>query len=157
VCPTGARHDRRSTLPTAVVYLVAFLLGVALQAWLPLPFLPRPLAWGIGGALTAAEVVLMATAASTLLRGHGTLNTTAPSHALVTAGPYRVSRNPLYLALVLLYRGLACLLGVVWALPLLLPLVVYTQVGVIAREERYLERAFGDAYRSYRSRVRRWL
>jgi protein-S-isoprenylcysteine O-methyltransferase Ste14 len=93
----------------------------------------------------------------TLLRGKGTLNTNGSSAALVTSGPYRISRNPMYLGLVLLYAGVACVFSVVWALPLLIPLIIYTQLSVIAREERYLDRAFGDTYRAYRVRVRRWL
>jgi protein-S-isoprenylcysteine O-methyltransferase Ste14 len=73
------------------------------------------------------------------------------------SGPYRISRNPMYLGLVLLYGGLACVFAIGWALPLLVPLILYTQVGTIVPEERYLERSFGESYRAYRSRVRRWL
>ncbi len=146
-------------VPPPVYFAAAFGIGLALQAWspVPLPGAAHAALPGVGVALTAAGALINGMAVPTMLRGHGTLNTAAPSEALVTSGPYRFSRNPLYMGLVLLYGGLACIFGVVWALPLLIPLVIYTQAGVIAPEERYLERAFGDAYRAYRSRVRRWL
>jgi protein-S-isoprenylcysteine O-methyltransferase Ste14 len=156
--PSGSRSDSPGVrIPPPLAYLVAFLIGLLLQARLPLPFLARPMALGLGAALVAACAILILTAIPTMLRGHGTLNTTAPSAGLVTSRPYRFSRNPMYLGLLLLYSGLACLFAVAWALPLLIPLVFYIQLGVILPEERYLERAFGDTYRSYRARVRRWI
>jgi protein-S-isoprenylcysteine O-methyltransferase Ste14 len=63
----------------------------------------------------------------------------------------------MYLGLTLLYCGLLLVFGVTWALPLLLPVLIYTQTRVIAPEERYLDRAFGDSYRAYKARVRRWI
>ena len=79
------------------------------------------------------------------------------STALVTNGVYRFTRNPMYLAMALLYLGAALAADSVLALVLLPPLLVLVRVGVISREERYLERRFGDEYRRYRSSVRRWL
>jgi protein-S-isoprenylcysteine O-methyltransferase Ste14 len=122
-----------------------------------LPFLARPVALGLGLTLVAVGGLFIVTSIPTMLRGHGTLNTAGPSAALVVSGPYAFSRNPMYLGLVLVYSGLACLFAVTWAIPIVLLLVLYTQLGVIAPEERYLDRAFGDSYRAYRSRVRRWL
>ena len=80
-----------------------------------------------------------------------------PSTTLVSTGPYRFTRNPMYLGLAVVYVGIACWLGTLW--PLLLLPVVLVLVGslVIAREERYLEAKFGEEYRAYRARVRRWL
>jgi len=80
-----------------------------------------------------------------------------PTTALVIAGPYRFSRNPIYLALTLAYLGLAIGYGSWWPLVLLAPLLIVMRYGVIGREERYLEAKFGDAYRAYRSSVRRWV
>ena len=81
----------------------------------------------------------------------------SPSTAIVVEGPYRYTRNPLYLALTLFYLALASIVNSVWPL-LLLPLVLLViQRGVIAREERYLEQKFGEQYLRYKSRVRRWL
>ncbi len=144
-------------IPPPIIVLGAFLIGWALQSLVPLPFLAPPVSVGVGIALGAAGALFIAAAIPTMLRGHGTLNTAAPSASLVTSGPYRLSRNPMYLGLVLLYAGVACAFAIVWALPLVIPVVLYIRFRVIAPEERYLDRAFGDAYRSYRTRVRRWL
>jgi protein-S-isoprenylcysteine O-methyltransferase Ste14 len=77
--------------------------------------------------------------------------------ALVVRGPYRFSRNPLYVGLTLLYLAIACGLGMLWPI-LLLPLVLVAMHWlVIVPEERYLEAKFGDEYRAYRARVRRWV
>ena len=85
------------------------------------------------------------------------MNPNEPATALVTDGPFRFSRNPLYLAFTLLYSGVAVVANALWAaLPLPIILVVI-QRGVIDREERYLERRFGTAYRQYKDGVRRWL
>ena len=80
-----------------------------------------------------------------------------PTTALVVTGPYRFSRNPMYVGMTLFYLGISLWVNSLWPL-LLLPLVlVVVRRGVIAREEAYLERRFGDEYRNYRARVRRWL
>ena len=80
-----------------------------------------------------------------------------PSTALVVDGPYRISRNPIYLGMAALYVGLAFILGLMWAL-LFLPLVLLAVDRlVIACEEPYLERKFGQDYVAYKSRVRRWI
>ena len=76
---------------------------------------------------------------------------------LVVSGPYRFSRNPDYIGQALLAGGLALLLGIPWALPALLPALLIVRYGVIAREERYLGRRFGEEYRQYCARGRRWL
>ncbi len=80
-----------------------------------------------------------------------------PSTALITRGPYRYSRNPIYLALGLLYAGIGIAADSPWTLALLVPALVVMHYGVIIREERYLERKFADAYRRYKSTTRRWL
>jgi protein-S-isoprenylcysteine O-methyltransferase Ste14 len=82
---------------------------------------------------------------------------TLPTTALVVDGIYRRSRNPLYLGLILVYLGLGVAAGSLWAIGLLVPLLWVINVGVVKREERYLERKFGDAYRAYKARVRRWI
>src|SRR5580704_8862327 len=80
-----------------------------------------------------------------------------PTTALVVDGIYRQTRNPLYLGTTLIYLGLGVAAGSLWAIVLVVPLLWVINVGVVAREERYLERKFGDAYRAYKARVRRWI
>ena len=92
------------------------------------------------------------------LRRAGTSqNPRRPTTALVVSGPFRISRNPLYLSLLCLYVGIALFVNGLWLFLLAIPLVAVLRLGIIAPEERYLERKFGDEYRRYRSRVRRWL
>jgi protein-S-isoprenylcysteine O-methyltransferase Ste14 len=85
------------------------------------------------------------------------INPGEPATTLVTTGPYRLSRNPGYLGMAFAYSGIAVLSGALWALALLLPTLFLIDRGVIRREERYLERTFGDEYLRYRSRTRRWI
>jgi len=80
-----------------------------------------------------------------------------PATAIVVDGPFRFTRNPLYLGLTGLYAGVALLVDALWPLLLLVPLLVIVKWGVIHREERYLEAKFGETYRLYKARVRRWL
>ncbi len=85
------------------------------------------------------------------------VNPREPTTALVVSGPFRFSRNPLYVALTLMYAGLAVVANAFWVLVLLVPVLLVLHSGVVRREERYLEAKFGEAYRQYRARVRRYL
>jgi protein-S-isoprenylcysteine O-methyltransferase Ste14 len=139
------------------VVLGGWLIGFVLGPDGPLPSLPsRPWAWL--GAILAALALALGAASRVALRQAGTpINPYKPSTALVRAGPYRFSRNPVYVALAVLTIGLALLVGSLWILVLLVPALVLMQLGVIAREEAYLSRTFGDQYRHYSAEVRRWL
>jgi len=91
-----------------------------------------------------------------MLRARTNIDPYKPSTALVTGGPYRFTRNPIYVAMTLLYVGAALSFRIIPALILLPVALLLLQFGVIRREERYLEAKFGDRYREYRSSVRRW-
>jgi protein-S-isoprenylcysteine O-methyltransferase Ste14 len=80
-----------------------------------------------------------------------------PATVLVESGPYRFTRNPIYIGFILLYFGLAVMLTSEWMLLLLIPVLLILQRGVVEREEAYLTDKFGDAYRKYQARVPRWL
>jgi protein-S-isoprenylcysteine O-methyltransferase Ste14 len=90
-------------------------------------------------------------------RARTNVETPKPALALVTDGVYARSRNPMYLAIGVLLAGVAALADSGWLALLLVPLLGVLRIGVIAREERYLDRKFGPPYRAYRARVRRWL
>ncbi len=92
------------------------------------------------------------------MRAVGTnINPALPATTLVTSGPFRFSRNPLYSALTLLYLGLTLAVNTWWGIVVLVPLLTVMHRGVVLREERYLEEKFGGRYRQYRSKVRRYL
>ncbi|MFP5353383.1 MAG: methyltransferase family protein, partial [Actinomycetota bacterium] len=96
-------------------------------------------------------------AAATFIRKKTGVAPWTPATTLVTEGVYRVTRNPMYLGMTLLYLGLALGLGLMWALALLPVVVAIVDRFVIRREEAYLDRKFGAAYRDYRASVRRWI
>ncbi len=144
-----------------ILYLGAVALGFGLDAGLPLRFatggLEAPWRFGIGGGLILVSLLIMALGVTQFRKAGTNVPPTRPTTALVTHGIYALSRNPLYISLSLLMAGIAVAADRGWILILLAPVLVVMRYGVIAREERYLERKFGDAYRAYKTRVRRWL
>ena len=140
-----------------VVFAVEFLIGALLQGRVPLPAPAGTLRWSVGAALIALGLAFGLSARTLMVRAGTSPNPLVASTALVETGPFRWSRNPLYVSMVLVFCGLACLLRTTWAL-LLMPLAIAAvQVWAILPEERYLAERFGDAYAAYRARVRRWL
>jgi protein-S-isoprenylcysteine O-methyltransferase Ste14 len=140
-----------------LLYLGALAVGLALHyVW--------PLAPWNGPGRSIAGLALIALGAALLFaclrrfRGAGTnVQTSQPTTALVTSGPYRYSRNPIYIGLSAIYLGIAVLVDSAAVAVLLVPVLLLIRYGVIAREEAYLERKFGDEYRRYRQTTRRWL
>jgi protein-S-isoprenylcysteine O-methyltransferase Ste14 len=85
------------------------------------------------------------------------VNPLLPATTVVTRGPFRYSRNPLYLSLALLFLGVSFAMSTWWGVIVAVPVLLVMHYGVVLREERYLEEKFGDVYRQYRGRVRRYL
>lgn len=110
-----------------------------------------------GVALIAGGLVLMAWAIRTLLGARTTILPHHPVRQVVTRGPYRFTRNPIYLGMTVIYLGVAALLNAAWPLVLLPFVIVLVTSLVISPEERYLRASFGAEYESYCRRVRRWL
>ena len=140
-----------------LIYLAALLLGVALDAVWPAPLLADATQYWVGGAVMLISLALVIPCFALFRRAGTSVPTETPTTALVDRGPYRFSRNPIYLALSLLYAGIAITADNVWMLGLLVPVLAIMTYGVIKREEAYLERKFGEEYRRYKSSVRRWL
>ena len=140
-----------------LVYGAAFIAGLLLHLWFPLHILPPTLARGIGVVCVLVSCPLAFMTFRVLSRAHTPVDPMKPTTALVTEGPFRYSRNPIYVSLTLLYVGVALLINALWILLLVVPAVLVLRYGVIAREEAYLTRKFGDAYRQYTAQVRRWL
>ncbi len=102
-------------------------------------------------------LALFAWSIATMTKAGSNVPTNLPTIAIVEAGPYRFTRNPIYLAMVLALLGLSMAMDNLWLLLVAVPFALVIHYGVVAREEAYLERKFGDVYLAYRSRVRRWL
>jgi protein-S-isoprenylcysteine O-methyltransferase Ste14 len=134
------------------------MAGLALHWLVPLRFLPAavPARW-IGATVFVLALALFAWAIVTVTRAGSNVPTNRPTTTIVASGPYRFTRNPIYLGMVFALIGLAIAFDILWLLLMLVPFALVIRYGVVAREEAYLERRFGDVYRGYRSRVRRWL
>ena len=141
-----------------IAWALAVLAGLALKWLMPLSFLPTavPTGW-LGTIVFALALALVAWAISTMTRAGSNVPTSLPTTTIVETGPYRLTRNPIYLGMVMGLIGLAIAFNSLWLSMTLVPFALVIRYGVVAREEAYLERKFGDVYRGYRSRVRRWL
>lgn len=157
----AAGGDRPGVIarPPRIAYLL-FAVGAVLGWLWPLPLLPAgwpgALRYGTGGALVGLGLVLMTLALRAFRQTGTNVETPKPATALVTHGIYARSRNPMYVALALLFAGIAVLANSGWLGALLAVYVGVLRIGVIAPEEHYLTEKFGDRYRAYRAAVRRW-
>jgi protein-S-isoprenylcysteine O-methyltransferase Ste14 len=143
-----------------LLFLAGLLLGLAADRLLPLPFAVADAGlvhWVIAGSLIIIGLALAAAGIRNFSRAATPVPTNQPTRALVTTGIHGWTRNPIYLGLFLVYGGIGVAARSPWILILTLPLAITIRYGVVAREEAYLERRFGDAYRDYKARVRRWL
>ena len=143
--------------PPPLIFAAALGLGWLLQRLLPQPVLPPAFAPWAGGVLIVAALGIAGAAVEEMRRARTAVDPYSPSTALVRTGPFARSRNPIYVGLILLALGIALLANALWCALLLLPAVAVLRRFVIAREEAYLERRFGEAYRSYRAATPRWL
>ncbi len=140
-----------------LLFFSALGLAWAGTAWLPLPlWRPPPVAWA-GGLMALAALGLMLWSFITFARARANIRPDRAATHLIASGPFALSRNPIYLSEALLLAGLALWHGALWyviALTAFVPLV--TQLA-IKREEAHMSARFGDEWRAYAGRVRRWL
>jgi protein-S-isoprenylcysteine O-methyltransferase Ste14 len=147
-------------VPPPLLYVVPFVAGIFLHRGVghdafPAAVVPVARIAGIAMAVTAVTLALIAN--HRFHRAGTSALPFRPATAIVTDGPYRFTRNPMYLALALLYLGLTLIAGYAWPFACFPLAVVAVDRFVIPREERYLEQEFGDPYRRYREAVHRWL
>ena len=148
----------RIIAPPPLLYLVTLAVGLGLQVWSPQPILMHyALSAGMGIALLILSAMLARWSFVTMRHARTPASPRETSTALVMQGPFRFSRNPIYVAMTGLYLGVAFLFNANWIAWFAVPLLLIMHFGVIRREERYLAVQFGEAYRDYQSRVRCWL
>lgn len=143
-----------------LLFVAALLLGLTSDYLLPLPFAgpgAGRVHWFVAGALILTGLALAAGGIRDFCQAGTPVPTNEPTRTLVTTGIHGWSRNPIYVGMFVVYAGIGVAARSPWTLILTLPLVITIRYGVVAREEAYLERRFGDAYRDYKARVRRWL
>lgn len=145
--------------PPPLIYVGGLALGIAADRLLHVPKLGlQPAMQDVLAMLLVVAGFAVSFAGAGLFMRRGTaIIPFKPASALVTSGIYRWTRNPMYLGMALIYAGLAIFLSSLAALVLLLPALAIIQTQVIAREEAYLERAFGNDYVAYKKRVRAWI
>jgi protein-S-isoprenylcysteine O-methyltransferase Ste14 len=143
--------------PPPVLLLAAILGGVGLQRLVPIPLVPGGVPAAAGIVVIAAALSLAAASIREFRRAGTEYETRKPATALVVRGPYRWTRNPIYLVFLALQLGIALLANDASIAAMIAPLAAALHFGVILREERYLSRRLGPAYDAYRASVRRWL
>jgi protein-S-isoprenylcysteine O-methyltransferase Ste14 len=143
--------------PPPLIYAGALAIGLLVNRLYPIAFLPRGLSRVLGWSLIVGGLVIGSLGFREMKRAGTNVDPREPTTAIVTEGPYRFTRNPLYLCLTLVYAGISALANALWAVLLLPGVLAVMRRGVIEREERYLERKFGDEYVNYKARVRRWI
>lgn len=140
-----------------LIFVGALGLGLFLHWLMPVHPLPAWLSRPLGGVFCLASVAAGIWGSATMRRAGTNVRPDRPVTALVTGGPFQFTRNPLYLSLTALYLGITLLCDALWPLATLVPLLAVVRWRIVLREERFLEAKFGDAYRAYKTRVRRWL
>lgn len=162
---TEATHNRTPSpsdtagviAPPPLIYLSALGIGFGLDKVIGTGSLRRSVAIPVGAASIITGAGLMGSFVQAFRRASTPLDPYTASEALVTDGPYRLTRNPGYLGMALIYTGIALVSNAPWALAPLPIAIAVIDRGVIAREERYLDRKFGTPYIDYKRRVRRWI
>ncbi len=144
------------TIPP-LIYLFFLAVGLLADTFWPVALLPEVVQYPVGGALIVLGIAGVVVARQQFGRAETSIRTSQPTTAIVTDGLYGRTRNPIYLGMVLIYAGIAIAADSVWVLALLIPLLIVVRLGVIDREERYLEAKFGEPYRAYKASVRRWI
>jgi len=155
---TGKQSDSAGVMvPPPLIYLMGLVLGYGLGLVFPIAFLPFAPSLILGAVILLVGLAIASSAIRTFRRHRITTLPARPAAALVQDGPFRFTRNPMYLSLGISYAGLALMLDSPRGLLLLIPVVLAVNFYVIVREEKYLTREFGDKYRSYMAKVRRWI
>jgi protein-S-isoprenylcysteine O-methyltransferase Ste14 len=157
--PSNAKQDvaNLGVVRPPLVYLLSLVTGSVIQFVAPLPFCPRVFAVPLGASLVAVAIVLFSYSVNKFREIGTPVPARKPTTVIVRTGPYRFSRNPMYLAFSLLQLGIAIWVNSLWLIATLVAAVALMHYIVIPREEQYLERRFGAEYLDYKASVRRWL
>ncbi len=143
--------------PPPLIFLGGLILGGLLGWYFQGSFLPNYFSIVAGIVLILAGLAIVLTAILQMRRAKTNVEPWKPTTAILDTGIYGISRNPIYIAMVLVYAGIAFLFNSFWFLPPLILVLLIIHFGVILREEKYLAEKFGDDYLNYKNRVRRWL
>jgi protein-S-isoprenylcysteine O-methyltransferase Ste14 len=163
MAPTPRENNRLQETPNLGIFRPPLIYGASIAIGLAFHWMwPRALLSGValgtpGIALVVASLLLFGASVQRFRAAGTPVPARKPTTAIVRTGPYRLSRNPIYLAFSLLQLGLAVWVNSWWLVATLAAAIVIVHYIVIPREERYLDARFGAEYRDYKASVRRWL
>ena len=147
-------------IPVPWVYVIAYMVGIAIQVVYPISIsstLILALTRILGAVLLVVGVAIVVWAQLIFHKENTTTDPTQTSLKLITWGPYRFTRNPMYLGLFLTFIGIDGIVTFVWSLLLMLPVLYYVNWIVIPLEEKQLKKTFGKTFEDYCKSVRRWI
>ena len=158
---TEEKHGAAVRFPPPILPIVTIVAGHILGRFLPLfpdSVLPTPQRYWIGGLIAVAAVLILGIWPIRLFRNSGQdVKPWSPTPEIVIVGPYKFTRNPMYLQMILFCIGFAIILSDIWIL-ILTPVCGWLLCNIAIRhEEAYLEEKFGESYRNYKKNVRRWI
>ncbi len=143
--------------PPPLIFLGGLLIGGVISWIYPIRFLPRFWGYVLGGILVVVGLGIVFVARTKMAKAETNIEPWKPTTAILSDGIYGLSRNPVYVAMILVYLGVVLLFNSLWILPPLIFVLLVMHFGVILREEKYLEQKFGGDYLNYKKQVRRWL
>ena len=146
-------------IPPPLIYAAIFFLSILMQKIIPInnSFFDSRNATIAGIVLIAIALLFILPALIKFVQSKNTLVTIKSATSLQTKGIYSLTRNPMYMGLLILYSGIAMLGGNWWTFIFIPLIIIIVQSYVIRGEENYLQRAFGEEYNAYRKKVRRWI
>ena len=153
-----ATNDSANVVGSPPLVLLALLAGGGLlHLAFPVDLLPDSFPNVIGLPFIVSAIALFMLSVREFSRQGTSVRGSEPASVVVASGPYRFSRNPIYLSMLLLEAGVALMANSAWILAAVAPMFAYLSLGVIVREEGYLSRKFGGEYLRYKTSVRRWI
>jgi protein-S-isoprenylcysteine O-methyltransferase Ste14 len=150
-------NRQQVVVPPPLVFIAAILLGIILDFLLPIELLPGVVQLSVGLPLVGFAVFLSAVSFRTFIKHGTTSGHRRKPCVLITGGPFRYTRNPLYLSGLVLVLGIAVLLDGLWIAVFAPPAAIIVHYRAVLKEETLLHLHFGMAYQQYRSTVRRWI
>lgn len=139
------------------IYLLFLIIGIVLNFIWKIKLIPDILQYSLGFSIIIIGFIIMITGLKQFKKAGTHHETHKPTIKIVAHGMYKYSRNPIYIGLTLFYLGIGIASDNIWILILIIPALIVMQYGVILREEKYLEKKFGEEYLQYKAKVRRWL
>ena len=142
--------------PPPAIYLIAILIGVMIDYFFPFSFMPENFQLPLGLLIILLAAILMALGIREFKKAETNVSPNKPVTAVITSGPFRYTRNPLYVSLSFVLIGIGIWLDNIWIITMLVPVLILIHYGVVKREEQYLTKKFEEKYLIYRGSVPRW-